>query len=86
MSTIVSKNPYTNEINATFETLSNEELDTVIAKAHTAYLSWKDTPKAEKKRLMLRLADVLEQDIDACAKLETVEMGRLYGVAVKGMQ
>lgn len=83
---ITSKNPYTGEINATFETLSNKELDSVIMKAHTAYLTRRETPKAEKKRLMLRLADVLEQDIDACAKLETIEMGRLYGVAVKGMQ
>ena len=86
MSTITSKNPYTNEINATFETLTNEELDTVIAKAHTAYLSWKDTPRAEKKHLMLRLADIIENDLDACAKFETIEMGRLYGVAVKGVQ
>lgn len=83
MSTITSKNPYTWEINASFETLTNEELDTVIAKAHTAYLSWKDTPRAEKKRLMLRLADIIENDLDACAKAETIEMWSLYNFSRK---
>lgn len=86
MSTITSRNPYTAEINATFETLSNEQLDMAIDKAYQAYLSRKDVPKSEKKVLFLKLADVLEQDIEYHARKETLEMGRIYHVALADMK
>ena len=78
MPKLISKNPYTLEVNATYETISEQELIEKIELAHTAYLSWRDVPSLEKKRLFLTLADALERDIDNCARLETIEMGMLY--------
>lgn len=74
MPTITSTNPYTGEVNATFETLTNEQLTAAIDRAHEAYLTRKKIPAAEKKALFLRLADVIEEDLDAHARLETIEM------------
>ncbi len=74
MPTLISKNPYTLEVNATYATISEQELIEKIELAHAAYLSWRDVPSIEKKRLFLALADVLERDIDNCARLETIEM------------
>jgi len=83
MPTLTSRNPYTGQINASFETFSNDELDVVIGRAYHSYLTWKDVSKVEKKKLFLKLADLLQENIEAHARLETIEMGRLYTVAKK---
>ena len=74
MTTLKSINPYTEELNAEFELLNEEQVNEKIEMAHKAYLSWKDISRAEKKELFLRLADELEKDCDECARLETIEM------------
>lgn len=86
MSTITSRNPYSGDINATFETISDAQLDTIIDKANTAYQSRKQTSWSERRDLFLKLADILERDIDHHAKLETIEMGRLYHIARNGLK
>gem|GEM_PF-5282120 len=78
MSTITSTNPYTGEINATFETISDTELTQKIDAAHTAYLSRKKLPRAKKKVLFLRMADLLDERNADYALLETREMGSLW--------
>jgi succinate-semialdehyde dehydrogenase/glutarate-semialdehyde dehydrogenase len=74
MSKLQSINPFTEELNGEFETLNTQEIDAMIAKAHTSYLTWKNTSSSYKKELFLKLADVLEADIEECARLETIEM------------
>lgn len=86
MSTLISINPYTNEVNATFETISDIELISKIEQADNAYHERKKISWTEKAALFLKLADILERDIEYHAKLETIEMGRLYGIAVSGMK
>jgi len=86
MPTLTSRNPYTGQINASFETFSNDELDVVIGRAYHSYLTWKDVSKVEKKKLFLKLADLLQENIEAHARLETIEMGRLYTVAKKWLE
>lgn len=83
MSKIISLNPYTEEINAEFETISRAALDDHIRIAHEAFLSWRDTAKSEKKRLMLALADVMELRHSELAQIETQEMGMLNNYSYK---
>jgi len=83
---LVSQNPYTGQVNKTFETIDNAKLTQIIDQAHRAYLTRKDIPAGEKKSLFLRMADILDERIDEYAKLETIEMGRLYGVAQNGLK
>ena len=71
---LTSKNPYTQEINGTFETLTNEQLETVIEKAQEAYLKWKNTSFDERKKLFLRMADIIDERHETLAELETKEM------------
>jgi succinate-semialdehyde dehydrogenase/glutarate-semialdehyde dehydrogenase len=78
MATLTSQNPYTGEINKTFETVSNEQLTALIGQAHQTYLSWKNTPVAEKKKLFLRMADLIDERNADYALLETREMGSLW--------
>lgn len=77
MPKIISKNPYTLEINAEFEILTKEQIDEKINIAHKSYLAWKNTPKTEKKKLFLNLADLIEKNREVLAKIEMIEMWRL---------
>ena len=83
---LISQNPYTGEVNKTFETISDAQVTQKIEQAHRAYLTRKDIPAGEKKSLFLRMADILDERIDEYAKLETIEMGRLYGLAKNGLK
>ena len=74
MSTFTSTNPYTLESNGTFTRHTNEELDVFIASAHEAYLSWKQTSFAERQKLFLAFADVMDEKHEMLAELETREM------------
>ncbi len=76
--TIKSVNPYTLEVNWEFELLSDKEIDEKIDLAQKAFLNWKDISKKRKKELFLKLADIIEEDIDNLAKLQTIEMWMLY--------
>jgi len=86
MSTFTSTNPYTLESNGTFTRHTNEELDVFIASAHEAYLSWKQTSFAERQKLFLAFADVMDEKHEMLAELETREMWRLYHAAKKGIK
>ncbi len=78
MGTLTSINPYSGEINATFETLSDAEVIAKIEKAHEVFLEWKQTSFAERKEMFYKLAEVIEADLDQYAELQTKEMGMLF--------
>jgi succinate-semialdehyde dehydrogenase / glutarate-semialdehyde dehydrogenase len=80
-----SINPYTQQENAVFPIYTDEQVDAAIARAQHAFLSWKNTPLAERAALCSRLAELLHERGDEYAALETKEMGRLYWVARQGM-
>lgn len=86
MAKIQSINPYTQELNWEFELLTNEQIDEKVQKAHQQFLLWKDTPKAEKRKLFEKLADVIDADAEQIAKLQTLEMGMLYTASVIGLR
>lgn len=78
MATLTSINPYTHEVNATFETIDDQTLETYIQRAYTTYLTWKSTSFSQRKNLFLALAETIEADLENIAKLQTMEMGMLY--------
>lgn len=82
MSKIKSINPYTQELNAEFETLTQAEIDKKINIAHNSYLSWKNTPNSKKKELFLNLAKVIEKQKQELAKIEMIEMWMLYNYSL----
>ena len=83
MPTLTSKNPYTGEVTATYETLSDREIIEKIELAHEAYKSWKDTSFTERKKLFYKLAELIEADLENYAKMQTIEMGMLIGPSKK---
>ncbi len=86
MWTIQSINPYNGEVNAEFQTLSNDELDVIIQRAHDAHLEWKQTSWEHRKQLFHKLADIMDADAEKYAELQTIEMGMLYSASLSGVK
>jgi len=74
-------NPYTGKVEKTFREATDAEVIQAIENAHKAFLSWKKTSFAERAKIMQKAADLLRRDLDAYAKLLTLEMGKVIGEA-----
>src|SRR5687767_1347234 len=73
---ILSINPATEEVLATFDELSPEQVESAIAAAHQAWASWSRTPIAERGQLMHSVASYLRENKPRYARLITLEMGK----------
>jgi succinate-semialdehyde dehydrogenase/glutarate-semialdehyde dehydrogenase len=69
-------NPATGEVVRGFATATDAQAEELLARAHTAYLGWREVPVAERARLFRRLADLIEANRDELARLVTLEMGK----------
>jgi succinate-semialdehyde dehydrogenase/glutarate-semialdehyde dehydrogenase len=69
-------NPATGEVVKEFATSTDTEAAALLDRAHLAYLSWRETPVAERVRLFQRFADLLDKNADELARLVTLEMGK----------
>ncbi len=74
-------NPYTGETLQTFPDATDAEVREAIAKAHTAFLSWRRASFSERGHILQKAADLLRANSDAYAKLLTLEMGKLLAEA-----
>lgn len=74
-------NPYTAELVKTFPDATDVEVGQAIAKAHDAFLSWRDKSFADRAAVLQKAADILRRDSDSYARLLTLEMGKLISEA-----
>jgi succinate-semialdehyde dehydrogenase/glutarate-semialdehyde dehydrogenase len=79
--TYATVNPYTGEKLKTFPNATDAEVTEAIGNAHKAFLAWKETPIAERGRILQKAADILRRDADDYARLLTLEMGKLFAEA-----
>jgi succinate-semialdehyde dehydrogenase/glutarate-semialdehyde dehydrogenase len=73
---IASINPATGEIVATFDPLTESQLDEKLACAAEAFRAYRYTTVAERAAWMRRAAEILETEQDALARIMTLEMGK----------
>ncbi|KHK97453.1 succinate-semialdehyde dehydrogenase [Microbacterium mangrovi] len=78
---IATLNPFTGQVERTFEPHSDAEVDERIARADAAFRELRGTSFANRAEWMLRAADLLENDVEECARLITIEMGRPIAAA-----
>jgi succinate-semialdehyde dehydrogenase/glutarate-semialdehyde dehydrogenase len=79
---IASINPATGENLKTFEALSGTQIEQKLQLAAKTFRSYRRTSFAERARLMLRAAEILETEKHEFAKLMTTEMGKPLTAAV----
>ena len=79
---IQTVNPATGEVVKTFESLSDAQLEVKLQRAADTFLSYRKTPFAERARLMLDAARILEEEKENYARVMTTEMGKTFRSAV----
>jgi aminomuconate-semialdehyde/2-hydroxymuconate-6-semialdehyde dehydrogenase len=57
------------------------DVDAAVAAARRAFPSWSATPAAERSRLLLRVADLIEENRDELARLESLDSGKPLSLA-----
>lgn len=72
-----TRNPYTGVLLETFSDATDSDVSQALEQAHAAFLTWKQTPFAERARVMHNAAEILRRDIDFFANILTIEMGKL---------
>jgi succinate-semialdehyde dehydrogenase/glutarate-semialdehyde dehydrogenase len=73
---IKSVNPYNNQVLKTFEEFSDEHVDELVARADTAYRSWRRTSFRERSEYLSRVAKEMQNRMQELAGLATLEMGK----------
>ncbi len=69
-------NPATGIVEQTFDSLTPEQIDAAVDTAHTAYLSWKDTPIAERAAVLQRVAHIYRERAAELGAIIAREMGK----------
>ncbi|MBA3760438.1 MAG: NAD-dependent succinate-semialdehyde dehydrogenase [Gemmatimonadales bacterium] len=80
---IASVNPANGQIVRSFTPLSETEVDARIQRAVDTYRRYRRTPVAERGRLLLKAAEILESEKERFAKLMVLEMGKTLKAAVE---
>jgi succinate-semialdehyde dehydrogenase/glutarate-semialdehyde dehydrogenase len=79
---IATINPATGELVKKFEPLTDAEVEAKVKRAAETFPEYRKVPFAERARRMLRAAEILEAEKDACGRLMTLEMGKPLKAAV----
>ena len=77
-----SINPYTSELIAEYGNLTNDELAAKLQKAHSAFISWRNTTFGERARILHQAAALLRERREELGKINTIETGKLIYVSI----
>jgi succinate-semialdehyde dehydrogenase / glutarate-semialdehyde dehydrogenase len=80
---IATINPATGELLKTFEPLTDSQIDEKLEKAADAFLKHRRVPFAERARMLLAAATILENEKETFARIMTTEMGKTFRSAVE---
>jgi 1-pyrroline dehydrogenase len=69
-------NPATGETIATVPAASAEEVDAVVERAKAAFVEWSDATPGERAELLLKLADVIDDNAEELARIESRNVGK----------
>src|SRR5882724_5435980 len=74
-------NPATTEVIAEIPDSDEKDVDHAVRAAKAAFPAWSGTPAAERSRYLLKLADLVEANIDELARLESIDNGKTLSLA-----
>src|SRR5258705_5607201 len=79
---IATINPATGQVVKTFEPLSDAQLEVKLQKAADTFRSYRKVPFAERARMMMKAAEILDGEKEIFARIMTTEMGKTLRSAV----
>lgn len=77
-----SQNPATGEVVATFNNMSNTQIETALEASMSAHKTLKTWSMENRKAAMHRIADILDAEADELGAIITLEMGKTLTSAV----
>jgi len=80
---IATVNPATGQLMKSFEALTDAEIETKLQKAADTFAKYRHVPFAERARMMMKAADILDRDKEKFARMMTMEMGKTLRSAVE---
>ncbi|SEG09340.1 aldehyde dehydrogenase family protein [Marinobacterium lutimaris] len=76
------RNPANGELIGTVARATQDEVEEAIATSYAAFKgAWADTTPAQKERILLRFADLIEEHGEEIAQLETLQSGKLLSLS-----
>src|SRR5437762_3736051 len=57
------------------------DVDLAVAAAEKAFCDWSRKPSAERSRFLLRIADLIERDLEKFARAESIDTGKPISLA-----
>ncbi|MCU1482997.1 MAG: aldehyde dehydrogenase-like protein yneI [Subtercola sp.] len=69
-------NPATGEVIHDYGSLTDDELEQKLAKAHETFLTWRDTPIEKRVELFRKVADLIDAKMPELSRQTTIEMGK----------
>jgi malonate-semialdehyde dehydrogenase (acetylating)/methylmalonate-semialdehyde dehydrogenase len=83
-------NPATNEVVSRVPCSTDEEMNSAVAAAKEAFPGWSNTSVLSRQRVMFNLQHLIRENMDALAKLVTLEQGKTLadaeGDVLRGLQ
>jgi len=73
--------PATGEVIAKIPDSDSHDISDAVFAARIAFESWSKTPAAERSRLLLKLADLIEENFEELARLESRDTGKAITLA-----
>jgi betaine-aldehyde dehydrogenase len=73
--TLATLNPHDNSVIAEVAMAGKADIDKAVAAAHRAFPAWARMAAADRGRILLKLADLIEVNTEEFARLETLDTG-----------
>ena len=73
--TLATLNPHDNSVIADVALAGTEDVDRAVSAGRRAFAAWSRTPAADRGRILLRLADLIEDQAEDLARLESLDTG-----------
>ena len=71
-------NPATGEQSANVKLASTKDVNTAVASAKKAFLSWSSKPPLQRARVMFKFKELIEKNSDELTKIIVAEHGKVY--------
>ncbi len=79
---IATINPATGKVEKTFEPLSDAQIEVKLQTAADTFGRYRHVPFAERARMMVKAAEILEKEKESFGRVMTTEMGKTFRSAV----
>jgi acyl-CoA reductase-like NAD-dependent aldehyde dehydrogenase len=75
-------NPASGEVIAEVPRSGEEDVDRAVPAAEKAWETWREKTPKDRMELLLKLADVIDENAEELARLESLNVGKSWWVAV----